>query len=568
MRKAFDLRDLALPLLALLPAVLIAWLWRSGPLAYLPLFVMPLYAAWRLAQALGLRRGGAFGCAIAWAGLLTLVVVQGGPPVSLALVGGGLVLAFGLSPRLAARDRSQLVGRLGALGVLLVVAGLGGAVLFGTAVPEPTRLTDDSPAARPLVFIPLEVDPTGHRLTLFSLRDDDLQDDRMAVWTVDLDRGRTARSFLGHPFVPCDWSPDGRRFVLPASPRSREEAPQPLGLYLAAADGSGTRERLPAPVDGSSWMYPLWSKQGGLIGAWLLPDVPDLPLGASSDLPRSFVMPVDGGQPHQLSVKGSRLSLFGAWQADGTGAYLITEHGIYVVDGERQRRVVPSGEAPLDPFPFVTPEGVRPGGGALAYLELTFAGGEIKQIDVGLSNLRGKRTRVATDLYPMGLSWSGDGRWLAAAKVDRRDELSIVFFDAEQGRRHQLKTGLMLASRELPVRLYASRDGRYLAIDGQFSSPESWDVAVMDVNTGETKLLDDAQNQLLVGWRHDSKLVIGDLGSVSLINPDGSGLQPVFPASETALPASGLLLGQCARLRQGWSSRGMDELAPLLARMR
>lgn len=540
MRGDDERHDVWLVLVALAPAAIVSWQWRATPLVHLPLVVTPLFAAWQMARCGGLDGAAAFLGAVALTGPLSVVAWLAGPlSAPWIYLAGWLLLAWAVRRRPVAKVA-------GMAAALLLLIGLQTALL----PPRPTR-REATAAARPLMFIPLEVDPTGRRVMLFSLRDDELDDDRMAIWTLDLHSGALARAYLGHPFLSCDWAPDGQAFVTTASGASRDEQTQPLGLAVAAAAGGGSRWLVNPPNDGTCWLLPLWSKKGNLVGAWLLPETPELPLSAEG-LPRSYVVPAGGGEPKELSLRGSRLSLFSAWQADDTGAFMTSEHGIYLLSQDgRQRRIVAAGEAPLDPFPLAIPEGVSPSGKHLAYLELTFKGGDIARMDLCLTDLRGRRRSGVPDLYPMAMSWSRDGRWLAGAQVGKRGDIVVQLLDVGENRRRTMKTGLKLASRELPMRLLISPDRRWAALDGQFSDAESWDIALLDLQTGQVRRLDEARNQLVVGWRNDGRLAVGDLGSISLVDPNGGGLEPVYPR-ELSAEWSPLLVELAARRVAAW----------------
>jgi hypothetical protein len=235
-------------------------------------------------------------------------------------------------------------------------------------------------------------------------------------------------------------------------------------------------------------------------------------------------------------VPGCRLSLLGAWQADGPGVYVITERGIYLVSPElkKPRRLVPAGEAPLDPFPFVVSQGVSPAGKALAYLDLTFRGGELQRLDVKAVDESGRRLGAVTDIWPVAMGWSGDGHRLVAAQRGRRGGVLLHALDIAEHKHLTVASGLRVTNTEFPVRLFASRDGRYVALNGPFEDGALLSVALVDLQTKQVKLIKGCANHLVCGWRADGWLLVSDLGSVAALSPDGEQRQPVYqPAGET-----------------------------------
>ncbi|MBI2297959.1 MAG: hypothetical protein HYU66_03230 [Armatimonadetes bacterium] len=566
MRRNDDAMHLLLPWVALLPAILIAAWWPHTLMARLPLAVLPLYVTHQVASR-GQRSPGIFaGTLLVLPVIFCSVAVLRVAAVLYSVVGLGC-WALGRRRR-RRRPRPRMFWEAVALqGLLLLMWGITLALV--APVGRPAAAPQDEPQSKPLVFVPLSLDAAGRQAMLFSLRDDDRDDEQLALWSLNLDSGKPQRMYLGHPFVTTDWSPTGHAVCLSASEASRGDRAQPLGVALAMADGSASRWRLAPPKDGTCWMYPLWSKQGNQLAAWLFPDVPELPLGAGplQRVPQSFAMDVNSGEPRELKIRGARLSLFGAWQAEAAGAYMVTEHGLYLIGADgKQRKLVSAGEAPFDPFPFAVPEGVCPAGGWLAYLEMTIRNGEIARIDLSLVDAKGKHRRVVPDLYPVAFGWTPDGKVLAGAQVLKGERVGVLVHDAASGKTKALQTGLKLASREFPIRLTASPDGRWLALDGQFVDRDSWSVAVVDLAKGQTKLLPEAANLLAVGWRHDNKLVVSDLGGVGVVCPESGRLEPIFPASADknhSQPWAVKLLGHL-RGMQGLARE--HEAARLLAR--
>ncbi len=554
--RRLDRMDLVLPWTALLPALVLARWWPGSSLADLPALTLVLYAAWRLAGARGRAPGSAFvmatvGTAGVWVAAALIAPLDAG--LVLVSAAAGLLLAgwlAALTP--AARAR---VARHAALPLGLMVAT---ALVLRCPLPEPA--TAPATASRPGFFLPLELDPEGRRLLLFSLRDIDEEDDTsFSLWSLDVRDGGLARTFRGYPLFLTDWCPAGNSVTFMDSDRSWEEEDVPFGVRAATFDGRQCRRVLEPPGAAETWSLPMWSKRGDWIGAWLMTT------GGLSDVPRSFVVPASGGPKKLLAVPGCRLALLGAWQADQPGGFVITERGIFrvAVDGGA-RRLVPAGEAPLDPFPFVVPAGVAPSGRHLAYLELVFRRGEIDRIDLGVTDMSGRRRRVLSDIYPVAFGWSRDGGRLAAAQVDRRQRIRVSVFDVAEGRRRVVDTGLRLASRELPMRLTFSRDGRYLALDGQIRSDETWDIATIELETGKTKVLDSVGNHLAIGWRQDDRLVVADLTTVLTVRPDGTDPEPVYGHGGGATVRQ---LGAWATELSNHTLRGLSQTRAALARL-
>jgi len=522
MRERYDRLPWWLPLLAWLPALAIAQQWPHSRLADLPFLVVPFYAAYRLWLPVARRPERAFYVAGLQSVVLWMVLIEGpGLPVRAALLASGLVLAM---LAIAAPRRSARAGRdlariclLSAL-FLPLLTSLGHPPSDGgaTVAAEPQIAPQ-----QPIFFIPLDLDPSGRRLALLSLRDLDSDDDEsLSLWSLDVATGQPTRTYQGFPFLLADWCPAGNSLAFMAADRPwLEDESTAFGILAAPWNGSTHRVVLPVPEDGSSWLYPQWSNQQDLIAAWLT--------GERSA--ESYVVPAAGGAPRQLAVPGCRLALFGAWQADAAGAYMIPERGLFLLPAEgKPQRLVPSGEAPLDPFPMVVPDGVSPSGQHLAYLELLFKRGEIDRLDVGLKRLGGRQQSVMRNIHQLALAWSADGKLLATGSLAKQDELMLQVMEAATGRKTAFRTGLKLASRDLPIRFKFSRSGRYLAMDGQFRTAEGWDVAVVDLESRTAAVLPRATEHLLAGWTPDERLLLSSLNAVATIAPDGSDYRPIY----------------------------------------
>ncbi|MCC7492002.1 MAG: hypothetical protein IT204_06655 [Fimbriimonadaceae bacterium] len=536
MGRRLGWRDLGLLALAWVPALYAAAVFPAGLARDLPTLAVALYAAWRLGVALTVPPRAAFAASGLLVGGLWAAALKCCPAAMTPLL--ALAAALLLASLLAVGNRRHRTGQQAAAAGLRT-AVVGGCLVLALAVlwcqpagrPAGHLAASPEPAAtRPAMFIPLEVDPRGERLALFSLRDLDPPDpDTFALWSLNLQTGQPTCSYRGFPFLMTSWCPAGQSLALMASRTTwAEDEAVPFGLVTAAAAGGASKELLPPPVDGTSWLYPAWSPKGNQIAAWKMA-APQLgSLAPTDDLPRSYAVSASGGQPRELKIPGCRLALFGGWMADQPGAFMITEKGLFALPPEgKPRRLVPAGEAPLDPFPFVIDRGVSPSGKHLAYLELTFGKGDLERVDLGLTDLRGKRRVVLRDLYPVAFDWSRNGRWLAAAQVVRGDALVLHLWDTESGQHRVVKTPLKLAQREYPVRLQFSPDQRWLALDGQFRNAESWDIALCDLQSGQTKLVESVREHLAAGWRRDNMLVISTLSSVALLGTDGR-VQPIY----------------------------------------
>ena len=563
MNERFEKLPWWLPLLAWLPALLIAQHWPQSRLADLPFLVIPLYAAFRLWRTILRRPDQAFSISLIQAGLLWVAAVGAdGLPVRVVLLAGGmallsLVFVAHYLPRRAGRDLAQvfLAGSL-FLPVLAVLHAQNAAIAPQVSVAEQAE------PLQPLFFIPLECSPTGQRLAMLSLRDLDSDDDEaVSLWSLDTGSGKPTKTFQGFPYLLADWCPAGNSLAFMASDRTwleDDETPPPFGVVAAKWDGGSTRALLPVPTDGTSWFYPQWSKQQDLIAAWRVGD----------RMIESWAVSADGGAPQQVKVPGCRLALFGAWQADAPSGFVLTEKGIFQVPREgKPRLLVPSGEAPMDPFPLVIPDGVDPSGKFLAYLQLLFKKGEIDRIDIGLKKLGGRQRLVMRDIYPMALAWSRDGQRLVAGTLTRNDELVLQFLDTTTGKSVAFKTGLKLASRELPIRMKFSRSGRYLAMDGQFASEEGWDVAVVDLQEMSAKVLEHATNHLFAGWNAQDKMLLCNLTSVASIEPDGTGYRPIYGQGHGQATNLDLLL-TVAQIRGLASERQLAMAGEALQRVR
>lgn len=558
------------PLVLWLPALELGRHWPGGPAADLPWLVWPFYAAFALGLAVGLPplAGVATGVALVsglWAGARLEAQPLG--HAALLWLAGLLALMAVLSERSGVR-RLPWARHLLA-GTYVVCA------LFGLArclAPEPTT----APAAEPGMFIPLEVDPTGERVLLLSFVDADAaraaarsadDPDALSLWSLDLRSGASALLHQGYPFFLADWAPDGRQVAFAASEQPwGDEPPAPFGVYVGAP-GQPARARLRPPQDGSCWLYPQWSRHGNRLGAWLLPDVPELGRAAVKplqDLPKCYVTPADQGPLQLVDVRGCRLSLLGAWQSDGEGLYAITERGLYLwtPDG-KAKRLVPAGEAPLEPFPFVVEPGVSPAGKYLAYLDLVLKRGEIDRLDVKLVDQAGKRVNVMNDIVPLGLGWSRDGQVLATARRGRGDELWVQTLNPETRARQQFRTGLKMRDPEMGLRLLVSPDGHYAALNTSLEEGAVISIALLDLRTGKVSLPAGARMSLACGWRADGSLVLSDTQSVSVLRPDNGQVTRIYPraaALRTAAARAELLRRALAQRSLGQLERGAAAL--------
>ncbi len=448
----------------------------------------------------------------------------------LTLLGAGTVAAAWLSDW-SLRDNA-LHAKAARRTALLVTASLlaGSAAIVAVTRPQAERL--EQPAEeRTTDFVPLALDAGGTRLVLFSIRDTDTptDDDTFSLWSLTVADGTVRRIFRGYPFLTTDWCPAGNQLTFCASD-APTDGTAPLSLYAGGFDGSNVRRRLAAPQDGGSWLYPLWSRQDDLLGVWLLPENPALPISHPQlSVPRSYAVPADQGNAVELVVRGSRLNLMSAWSAEGLGVYMVTENGVYVLDAKsgRSRRIVPSGEAPLDPFPFVTSEGVSSNGRDVAYLEVTFKKGEFERVDLGVTTNDGRPRRVVKDIIPVAYGWSADGRTLVTAQ-NNRGKLVLDVFDAETRAVRRVPTAQKVAVKQPLAQVMVSRDGKYASVDGLLDSEDSWTLNIIDLKTGnQTSVLHNIA--LACGFNAANKLLIADLRHVGEITPETGVIKPIYP---------------------------------------
>mgnify|MGYP000905332833 FL=1 len=382
--------------------------------------------------------------------------------------------------------------------------------------------TGPTVAQQPQVFAPIALDDSGRHLLLWSLLDSDQADDRQSLWSLDAANGGLHRVYQGYPLPLTEWAPGGDRLTFAASTSPWDSGAVPFGIYVAERTGA-TTERLAPPSDGSSWMYPSWSRQGNRLGVWRLPSAPELGSVSAPQVPRSYVLDADGGQPTELTVRGARMSLLSAWEAQGPGALVMTEHGIYLSrPDEKARRLVPAGEAPLDPYPVAIQDGVARDGQHVAYLELTFRGGRIDKINVRVVDLQGRRRGGIDRVVPLAMAWSGDGRVLAALTEGRGGGLVLRLLDPATKKVRSLPTGLKQVERDFPCRLEVNQDGSLVAINGSLSESAMLSIALVDTKSGETVLRDDCHNHLQAGWLATGWLVVSDMESVAAIGPGGA----------------------------------------------
>ncbi|MBI5835424.1 MAG: hypothetical protein HZB16_24235 [Armatimonadetes bacterium] len=532
MRRWSDLMYLGWSLaLAALVGVLLSG--ASG--AWLGWALLPLAAGVVLGRCAELSRAESFAhAAFVAAGVAAFgSLSDANPGVCAVLAAGSLLTMAGLA-RWGNRATRIWVAAM----VLLIT--LGAAIALNRAVPgaagrlaaEPSRdLPTSALADQPEMFLPLDLDDAGRRVALWSILDSEQTDDAQSIWSLDVNDGTLHKVFHGYPLPLLEWSPAGDRLVYPASEKPWDEGAVPFGIHVGAAAG-GSSKRLPAPADGGSWMYPSWSKQGNRLGVWRLPEAPEFgSVGPLRDLPRSFVLSPDGGEPTEIAVKGCRLSLLSAWEAGGEGALMMTEHGIYLVRPDaKPKRLVAAGEAPLDPFPMPLQSGVAQDGKHIAYLELTFKGGDIDRIDVNVIDMNGRGRGGIANIVPLAMGWSADGKLFAALTQNRRGELLVNVLDPETRRVKSLRTGLKRTDEDFPCRLSVSRDGKVVAINGPLDKGAMLSVAMVDLTSGETKLLPNCHNHLASGWRPDGWLVVSDTQTVSAVSPAGQ-RQPIFVPS-------------------------------------
>ena len=500
----------------------------SAPLSWA---LLPLAAGLVLGRAMALTHAQAFAQAAFMASGCAAAGVAASP-AACSTLGAGILLLLAALARYGNRPtRAWVAG-------MVLAATLGAAVALNQAVPSAASRLADEPkpaapavASQPEMFLPLDLDDAGRRVALWSLLDSEQTDDTQSIWSLDVTDGSLHKVFGGYPLPIVEWSPAGDQMVFPASAQPWDEGAAPFGIQVGSAAG-GCRERLAAPADGTSWMYPSWSKVGNRLGAWKLPEAPEFgAVGPLRELPRSFVLNPDSGEPAEIAVKGCRLSLLSAWEAGGEGALMMTEHGIYVVrPNAKPKRPVAAGEAPLDPFPMPLQAGVALDGRHIAYIALTFRGGEIERIDARVVDLNGRARGGIDGIVPLAMGWSADGKVLAAVTESRRGEMLLNLLDPDTRRVRTIRTGLTRTDKDFPCRLSVSRDGKYVAINGPLDKGAVVSVAMVDVDKGETKVLPDCHNHLASGWRADGWLVVSDTMSVAVVSPAGR-RQPIYAPS-------------------------------------
>jgi Tol biopolymer transport system component len=211
-----------------------------------------------------------------------------------------------------------------------------------------------------------------------------------------------------------DWSPDGRRLVF------RQRGPEPDGLYVAAADGTGAQ-----PIPGTGGGYePSFAPDGrriaymedGAVWTVAVDGSERRRLRARASCPPSRSNCTFLGQP-RWSPDGRRIAVVVEQFAYGPGRPPSPLPGIWLLDagsGKLVRRVVRSDGIRTQSDVDWSPDGRR-----LAYrtsfqqdeLRGGASGGNVYAVR---ADGRGRRLLVHRERYAETVPrWSPDGRWIA-----------------------------------------------------------------------------------------------------------------------------------------------------------
>lgn len=234
-------------------------------------------------------------------------------------------------------------------------------------------------------------------------------------------------------------------------------------------------------------------------------------------------------------MPGTRLSLLGAWQADGEGLYQITERGVYLnpKDG-RAKRLIPAGESTLDPLPFVVPELVAPNGKYLGWFDMHYNRTGIERMDLGVMPLRERGRKVhLKNLVLAAAGWSRNGEVLAALQ-NARGGLRLALFDTTEGKLKTYRTKLQLIDDQFPTRAFVSHSGRYVVLNGPITDHAFLSTVVFDRQEETLTVLDAFGDHIVGGWTTDDRIVLGDMIMVMTIRPDGGDQRIIYPPGTDA----------------------------------
>jgi Tol biopolymer transport system component len=106
--------------------------------------------------------------------------------------------------------------------------------------------------------------------------------------------------------------------------------------------------------------------------------------------------------------------------------------------------------------------------------------------------------------------WSPDGRHIVAAQtVEDRDAQELVLIRADGGDTRLLKSFPNPSPGKGPIGMCFSPDGRYVAYHYWRDDPENSDVYVLNVSTGEERvLIEDPADDRMLGWAPDGRYVL------------------------------------------------------------
>jgi dipeptidyl aminopeptidase/acylaminoacyl peptidase len=336
-----------------------------------------------------------------------------------------------------------------------------------------------------------QISPDGRRVAFVVTTLAEEQDRYLSqIWLVDASGGEPRRFTTGSKRDTAPrWSPDGTHLAF----LSDREPNKKAQLYVMPADG-GEPTRLTELANGVS--APVWSPDGAYLA--FIARVGGEPEPASEEerrqskpariittlkykangegfihdrRPHLFVVPVDGGDPRQLT-DGDFVDADPAWSPDGAElAFVSARHAERDYDNATDVWIVPRARGkprrltdtagPIS-FPAFSPDGRT-----IAYLGHRYrneAGRNKRVYTVPVEGGESTCLTAALDrtcapfFVSMGPCWSPDGHWLLFAVEDRGD-IAIYRVPATGGAAPERIIG---GERQV-TGLSMSRDGRWLA---------------------------------------------------------------------------------------------------------